>query len=105
MVFNRDLWVKCLTNQGKCAMWAMWICFDRDVWGKMITRLVNDGLNYPYKISQSLFLMISIINSKMFVNKPVDKYALISHRTLSEGLLDRYVISARVSIKHPRFSI
>ena len=73
MVFNRDLWGKCLTNQGKCAMWDMWICFDRDVWGIMITKLVNDVLYYTYNISKSLFLMITIINSKMFVDNSVDK--------------------------------
>jgi hypothetical protein len=59
-------------------MWDMCICLDRDVWGKMITRLINDGLYIPYTILQSLSLMISIIISKMFVDKPVYKHSLNS---------------------------
>ena len=52
---------------------GMCICFDRDVWGIMITKPDKDVLYIPYFFQQSLSLMITIINSKMFVDNSVDK--------------------------------
>jgi hypothetical protein len=68
-------------------MWGMCICFDRDVWGKMITKPDNDVLYIPYTILQSLSLMITIINSKMFVDKHVHNYALNSPRMGLESII------------------
>jgi hypothetical protein len=56
------------------------------VWGKMITKPVNDGLHSPYIFSTSISLTITIINSKMFVDKPVDKPIQNSHIWGVEGL-------------------
>ncbi len=39
----------------------------------MITSFKIDGLSYTYKISNNLYLMITIVNSKIFVDKSVDK--------------------------------
>lgn len=75
MVFNKKIWVKSLTNQGKCAMWDMCIYMDKDVWGIMITKLVKDVLYIPYIFPTSLSLMISVIISKMFVDNSVYNYA------------------------------
>lgn len=66
-------------------MWGMCIYFDRDVWGIMITKLVNDVLYIPYIFPTSIFLLITIIISKMFVDNSVYKHALNS---LLRGLQD-----------------
>jgi hypothetical protein len=59
MVFNKNIWV-------------YWGYGDRG-FGKMITSFKIDGLSYTYKISNNIYPMITIINSKIFVDKSVDK--------------------------------
>lgn len=39
----------------------------------MITSFKINVLSYTYKISNNIYLMITIINSKIFVDKSVDK--------------------------------
>ena len=39
----------------------------------MITKPDKNVLSYTYKISNNIYLMITIINSKIFVDKSVDK--------------------------------
>ena len=52
----------------------------------MITKLVKDVLYIPYIFLTSIYLMITIIISKMFVDNFVYKHALNSLRMPSEGL-------------------
>jgi hypothetical protein len=47
---------------------AMWIYGDMG-FGEMITKPVNDGHNYPYQYLKSLSLTITLINSKIYVDK------------------------------------
>jgi hypothetical protein len=66
MVFNKNIGVKSLTNRGIC------VYGDRG-FGKMITKPDKNVLSYTYKISNPIYLMITIIVSKIFVDKSVDK--------------------------------
>ena len=63
MVFIKNIGVKSLTNRGICVYGDRWF-------GKMITKLKIYGLSYTYKIFKSLYLMITIINSKMYLSYP-----------------------------------
>jgi hypothetical protein len=59
MVFNKNIWV-------------YWGYGDRG-FGKMITKPDKNMLSYTYIFSNNLYPMITIIISKIFVDKSVDK--------------------------------
>ena len=59
MIFNKNIWV--------------YLGYGARGFGKMITKPDKNVLSYTYKISNNIYLMITIIVSKIFVDKSVDK--------------------------------